>query len=215
MDNSDWLDLWDRNAAPPFHWDVPNPLIRKHFTALALPKGGHVLVPLCGKSLDIGWLRSQGQRVTGIELSRRAVDALFAELGITPEITSLGRLVRFSAPGLTVFVGDIFDVSRDDLGPVDAVYDRAALIALPPDVRPLYTAHLAAITGRARQLVLSFEDGRAPDDGPPFPVYADEIDRLYGTTYGVTLIDTTGPDGNPATDLSDVDTVWLMHPRQD
>lgn len=49
-----------------------------------------VFVPLCGKSLDIGYLASLGYRVVGVELSELAVEQLFRSLGITPQVTREG-----------------------------------------------------------------------------------------------------------------------------
>ncbi len=202
MDRDFWLGIWERGRIP-FHGAVAHPLLVRHFAALALPPGARVFVPLCGKTRDIGWLRDQGCQVVAAEISPLAVAGLFADLGLTPLVEVQGPLTRLSAPGLVVHQGDIFDLTAMALGAVDAVYDRAALIALPPAMRSRYAAHMTSITGSAPQLLLSFEDGRAPDDGPPFPVYADEIARLYGPQHRVTLIATEGPP-------DDQDKVWLL-----
>src|SRR5690606_35997899 len=70
-----------------------------------------------------------------------------------------------------------------DLGPVDLVYDRAALVALPDTIRARYAPHVAALAGPAAQLLISFEYDPAEMAGPPFPVRPDEIQRLYGDRY--------------------------------
>jgi hypothetical protein len=130
MDASFWREKWARNQIA-FHEAQVNPLLVAHFQRLALPAGSRIFVPLCGKTLDIPWLLARGHRVAGIELSEIAVQQLFRDLGVTPRLTVLGTITRYSAPGLDIFHGDIFDLSRDGLGAVDAVYDRAALVALP------------------------------------------------------------------------------------
>ena len=93
---------------------------------LGVPAGGRIFMPLCGKSYDTHWLRAQGFSVVGAELSRLAVEQFFAELGLAPVVTLVGRLERFEAEGVTLFVGDIFDLDRDALCAVDAICDRAA-----------------------------------------------------------------------------------------
>src|SRR6185503_16992975 len=147
---------WERNEIG-FHNAEAHPLLVAHFGALSLPKGSRVFLPLCGKTRDIDWLLASGYRVAGAELSPIAVEQLFAELGTVPEVAEIGQLRRYSADGSDIFAGDIFALSRDVLGPVDAVYDRAALVALPKDMRGNYAAHLAEVTGRAPQLLISFD----------------------------------------------------------
>ena len=136
MDRVFWHQKWESNDIA-FHRSEANPLLVKYFNELSLAKGSRVFVPLCGKSLDIPWLLSHGYRVAGAELSKIAIEQLFDELGVTPEISRDGELDHYRANNIDLFVGDIFDVSDKMLGPVDAIYDRAALVALPEDMRNL------------------------------------------------------------------------------
>ena len=101
-----------------------------------------VFLPLCGKTRDIHWLLSHGYRVSGSELSKIAVEQLFSELGIEPNITAIDQISRYSSNNVDIFVGDIFSLSRGILGQIDAIYDRAALAALPEPMRDRYAAHL-------------------------------------------------------------------------
>lgn len=204
MDHDFWHSLWERNWIP-FHGAVANPILVAHFGALSLAAQARVFVPLCGKTRDIPWLLAQGHRVVASELSPLAVSQLFDEMGITPEIVPGPRLTRYSAPGLDIDVGDIFDLDAQILGPVDAVYDRAALIALPPDLRARYAAHLAEITATAPQLLISLEYGDDPDDGPPFSVDGAEIARIYGPAYRVAELARV-----PGGAIGGIDTVWLL-----
>lgn len=141
MDAEFWPRKWADNDIG-FHERELNPLLVGHLPALALAKGCRVFPPLCGKTLEIHWLLSRGYHVAGVELSRKAVEELFVELGVAPVVSACGQLERFSAPGVDVFVGDFFDLSSALLGPVDATYDRAALVALPEGTRGRYAAHL-------------------------------------------------------------------------
>lgn len=212
MDDSFWHDKWRRGEIA-FHASAPNPLLQRHLPALGLAPGTRLFLPLCGKSLDIGWLLSQGHRVAGAELSRLAVEQLFAELGVTPEISDAGPLERFEAGPLTVFVGNIFDVDRHALGAVDAVYDRAALVALPGPMRERYAAHLVHLTHAARQLLIAFDYDQSLLAGPPFAVPEAEVRRLYGPSYHVTLLEKHEPKDGLKGHRPVHEDVWRLEPR--
>ena len=169
MDEQFWHRRWELNEIG-FHEGKANALLVAHLEALSLAHGGRVFLPLCGKTIDIHFLLSRGYRIAGAELSRVAVEQLFAELGVAPEITAVGPMTRYSAPSIDIFIGDIFHLSAEMLGPVDAVYDRAALVALPAPMRDRYAAHLMKITGTAPQLLIAFDYDQSVMAGPPFAV---------------------------------------------
>jgi thiopurine S-methyltransferase len=137
MDADFWLEKWQSNQLG-FHLDEVNPLLTKYFSRLSLQPNGRVFLPLCGKTLDVGWLLGQGYRVTGCELSELAVAALFRDLGLDPDITKIPNGLHYAAPDIDVFVCDIFSLSSELLGHIDAIYDRAALVALPTKTRRQY-----------------------------------------------------------------------------
>ncbi|MER0237154.1 thiopurine S-methyltransferase [Fulvimarina sp. MAC8] len=209
MEADFWHERWDKGETA-FHEGKPNRLLIKHFDALELAEGARIFLPLCGKAIDIHWLLGRGFRVVGIDLSPIAIRQLFDDLGLEPSITEDGELTRYSAPNIDIFVGDVFALTWDQLGPVDAIYDRAALVALPADMRARYAAHLAEITDAARQLLLSFDYDQRLFDGPPFSVDAAEIDRVHGARYLPHLLEQGRiPGGLKRHD--DVDeTAWLL-----
>jgi thiopurine S-methyltransferase (Se/Te detoxification family) len=176
VDTNFWHQRWERNEIA-FHQHEANPLLVKYFDVLSLSKGSRVFLPLCGKTLDIHWLLSNGYRVVGSELSEVAVKQLFSELAIEPKITAIDDIRRHSADNIDIFVGDIFDLSRSVLARVDAIYDRAALVALPEAMRGRYAAHLIKITDRAPQLLISYDYDQSLVDGPPFSVSNEEVSR--------------------------------------
>ena len=184
MDANFWHTRWAENRLG-FHESEGNALFRAQFGALGVPPGSCVCVPLAGKSQDIGWLLGQGYQVSAAELSAQAVEQWFAGQGITPEITQAGALTRYDAPGLVFWAGDVFDLTPQLLGPVDAVYDRAALVALPESMRPAYAAHIHRLTHGALQLLLCFEYDQSAMPGPPFSVDRAEIMRVYGRHYAL------------------------------
>ena len=209
MEADFWHDKWEANQIG-FHKAEANPLLIVHFPALGLAKGARVFVPLCGKTLDIPWLLAQGMRVAGAELSTLAVEQLFNDMGVTPEVAEVGALKRYSAEGVNIYAGDIFDLMAAELGAIDAVYDRAALVALPDAMRARYAAHLAEITARAQQLVICFEYDQSKMNGPPFSVSPAEVKRVHGERYGLTAIHSGPMTGGLKGVVEAEETVWLL-----
>ena len=211
MDASFWHDKWQRNQIG-FHEPQANPLLLAHFDSLSLPVGSRIFVPLCGKTLDINWLLSRGHRVAGAELSETAVAQLFVELGVTAHATTIGKVTRYSAPGIDIFQGDIFDLSRGELCEVDAIYDRAALIALPEQLRTRYARHLVQITNRALQLLICVTYEQHLIAGPPFSVDAAEVARLYEDTYDLEVLGGVDIPGGLKGRCAATENVWLLRP---
>lgn len=213
MDANFWHQRWQDNQIG-FHQSEANPLLVSYFDKLSLGQGSRVFVPLCGKTLDIGWLLSNGYRVAGAELSELAIRQLFEELGVAPEIEIMegGNVKHYRAPDLDIFVGDIFDVTRQLLGPIDAIYDRAALIALPEDMRIRYAQHLIEITDNAPQLLITLEYDQNLRDGPPFSIGDEAVRQYYKDCYDLsplTRVDAVeGLRGVEAVQ----ENVWLLKP---
>lgn len=212
VDAGFWHRKWETNDIG-FHGSEVNLHLVRHFGALSLEQGSRVFLPLCGKTLDIAWLLAAGYRVAGAELSRIAVEQLFAGLGVAPEITDAGALRRYRADGIDIFVGDIFQLSAQALGPVDAVYDRAALVALPAEMRGRYTAHLAEITARAPQLLVCYEYDQSLAAGPPFAVCDEEVDRHYRDGYALTCLASENVPGGLKGKCAARENVWLLQRR--
>lgn len=212
MDLEFWRERWAANQIG-FHEGKPNTLLTKHFAALGLAPGARVFLPLCGKTRDIHWLLAQGFQVVGAELSALAVAQLFDELGVVPEITSAGELKRYGAPGIVVFQGDIFALDAETLGPADAVYDRAALVALPKDMRARYAAHVTAIAKAAPQLVITFVYDQSVMAGPPHSVDDDEVRALYGSAYDLDMRETASVPGGLKGMTPADEHVWRLSRR--
>ena len=209
MDAEFWHDKWEKLEIA-FHQDAAHDMLAAHFDKLGLAKGSRVFVPLCGKTLDIAWLLSQGYRVAGAELSEIAISQLFEEMDVTPTISDAGALKRYSADGVDIFVGDIFKLTAELLGTVDAIYDRAALVALPEEMRVKYAAHLRDITGTAPQLMISFDYDQSVMDGPPFSVPEAEIRRHYDQAYKIELVESTDVPGGLKGQAEAIENCWLL-----
>lgn len=204
-----WLQRWTSNEIA-FHQHEANPLLIQYFDKLHLAEGSRVFLPLCGKTLDIAWLLDRGYRIAGAELSKMAIEQLFAELGMTPEISDLGDLDHYSAENIDLFVGDLFHLSPKTLGSVDAIYDRAALVALPEDMRDRYTAHLMPLTNTAPQLLVTYEYDQNAMAGPPFSISSEEINQHYGNSYDLTLLASKEVPGGLKRICAAQECVWLL-----
>lgn len=210
MDAKFWQRKWE-NSEIGFHRSEANPLLVDHLPKLSLEKGDRVFVPLCGKTLDIAWLLAHGYRVAGAELVEMAIEQLFMGLGVEPNVSEVGAITQYSAPNIDIFGGDIFQLSRQRLGVVDAIYDRAALVALPGDLRNRYTAHLVTITQQAPQLLITYDYDQALMDGPPFSICNKDVHRQYGTAYDLTLISSKEVVGGLKGQCVATENVWMLH----
>jgi thiopurine S-methyltransferase len=199
-----WLERWEQNQIG-FHQAQINRYLTEHWAELGLPDKAGVFVPLCGKSLDMLWLHEQGYPVLGIELSRKAVAAFFAENGLEPGISDAGPFTAFATEGLHVLAGDFFALQPSDLAGIAAVYDRAALIALPEPMRVDYARHMATLLPRgAHILLVTMEYPPGAIEGPPFSVSQQEVHALYAADFRIELKanweDAAGPRGVPVTE---------------
>ncbi len=183
-----WLERWER-AEIGFHQDEVNPYLRRFWHELDVARGGEVFVPLCGKSMDMVWLRQQGSLVLGVELSAIAVQDFFKENGHLPTHTNTGKFACCEAEGIRILCGEFFDLSREDMANVSAVYDRASLVALPPEMRERYARHLAQVLpSGTRILLVTFDYPQAEMQGPPFAVSVNEVAALYGQYAEIRLL---------------------------
>lgn len=213
MDANFWHNRWQTNQTG-WHESVVNPLLITHFPSLNVSPGGRVFVPFCGKSLDLGWLLYYGYAVAGVELSELAVTQLFADLEMDARISEVGKHKFFHGEKIDIFVGDLFDLSREILGPIDAVYDRAALVALPEAMRAQYTTHLKSLTGLASQLVIGYEYDQTVVPGPPFSVTPDELHRHYSDGYTLTPLTRIDVPGGLKGKCPATEHVWKLEKRQ-
>ena len=214
MESGYWHDKWATGKIA-FHRDDPNPVLMAHMGRLAPAPGARVFVPLCGKTRDIGWLLARGHRVCGAELSEAAIGQLFEDLGVEPTRRTDGPLIRYRAEGIEIHVGDILALDRAALGPVDAVYDRAALVALPEGMRARYAAHLSALTGGARQLLVCYDYDQTAMDGPPFSVDEAQVRQFYGDGYDVALLSREPVPGGLKGRCAAHEDVWLLEKREE
>jgi len=183
-----WLERWHKGEIG-FHQEEINAHLKQYWRELQVEQGSTVFVPLCGKSRDMLWLSEQGFNVIGVELSEMAAQAFFAENGSTAVLESNDRFQMWKADGISILCGDFFDLSSSDLENVAAVYDRASLIALPPEMRTRYARHLANILPTGTKIMLiTFEYPQSEMQGPPFSVTLGEVESLYREHAEIRMI---------------------------
>ena len=175
MHHDFWHERWQTGQIG-FHQAAVHPFLARWWARLELPADARIYVPLCGKSLDMVWLAERGHRIVGSELSPIAIHDFFAGRGLEPTCTEEPGFRRHCAGPFEILEGDALALTPDLLGPVGAAYDRAALVALPPDLRRPYAASLARLLpGGAKALLVAFEYPQEMKGGPPFSVESQEI----------------------------------------
>ena len=186
MDGKFWRERWGSGQIG-WHQETVNASLVEHWPALDLPPNCPVFVPLCGKSLDMAWLRQAGHRVIGVELVEDAVRSFFTERGASfKTVNTPNNLPRFSGGGIHIYCGDYLQISAPHLEDAPGVFDRGALIALPPDQRAVYADHMQRILPEGAQtLLLTLEYDQAKVPGPPFSVPAEEVEVLYSARCAI------------------------------
>jgi len=189
-----WQERWQEGRIG-FHQAQPNSNLTTHVGALGAP-GGRVLVPLCGKTHDLTWLEENGFDVVGCEFVADAVNAYFAERGLEPTATPFGDLPGLAHGGVSIAIGDFFKLAPRHVGRMDAVYDRAALVAIAPERRSAYVQKLAELAAPGAGLLLvNFEHDMG--SGPPFSIATAELANLFKGQFSLELIsdvDILAPD---------------------
>ncbi len=178
-----WLERWNNNEIG-FHQPDVNNYLQKYWSRLNLMQDTQVLVPLCGKTLDLLWLHQRGHLVTGVELSPVAIKEFFQENSFRPEQSIQDSFERFSIDKLTILQGDFFDLDNAQMQNIAGIFDRASLIALPIEMRKRYVQHLLSILPKPTPILLvTLEYDQNEMTGPPFSVTEKEIEDLYREDY--------------------------------
>ncbi len=189
MDANFWLQRW-QDGRTGFHQKQTNPLLEAHWSSLDLAPNSKVFVPLCGKTRDIDWLAARGHHVLGVELSELAVQQFFSERELEPTITRSPNGTHYSAGSVELIQADIFTITADMLADCAAVFDRAALIALPPDMRERYAdMPYARLPPDCQGLLITIEYPPEQMDGPPFSVDTAEVHTLFDRDWHIDRLE--------------------------
>src|SRR5699024_365363 len=207
MDSKFWQQRW-QDGRIGFHKSDVNPQLTEYFSELAVPISGQVLVPLCGKSVDMVWLAHAGYDVVGVELVETAVQAFFVEQKVIPTITEFKSATdnaivkryqgQLAGQTITLWAADIFALSATDIGEINAVYDRAALIAFPATMRADSSAKIVKLTNHAPQLLSTLNSDHSTKDGPPFSISQQQLQQYYDTDYKIMALENQSSSLNAA-----------------
>lgn len=186
MEHSFWHGCWENNKIA-FHQLKPHKLLLQYFSANKLINGTRVFVPLCGKSLDMLWFMGNGAYVIGCELSEIAVKQFFIENKLSYQTKNLDDFVIYYNELCEIYCGDIFKLSKNIVGLVDLVYDRGALIALPPTMRKEYVSQITSLLrNKAIILLIAINYSVINDfNGPPFSIDDTMVAELYSSKYNI------------------------------
>ena len=187
MQTQFWHERWQSQQIG-FHQDDINSSLQEYWPQLELPNDSTVFVPLCGKSRDMLWFAEQGYQVIAIELSELAVAAFFEENQL-PSLNreTKGELTLWRSGPIAIYCGDFFALSSTQLNDINAVYDRASLVALPPSMRQDYAQHLAQLLpGAPKTLLITLQYDQNEMDGPPFSVSEEEVSALFSERYQIS-----------------------------
>ena len=188
MDKAFWLEKWQQGQIG-FHQQEFNAYLTESWHLLGVPDASTVFVPLCGKSLDMLWLRGQGYHVLGVEISEQACLAFFQENGLEYACHREEPFAVYQAPGITIYCGDFFAFNAKHVSDVAVVYDRAAMVAMPEALRQRYVAHLRQILPAATPLFLvTMEYDQTQMHGPPFAVLQRDVERAYADAYAIQRV---------------------------
>lgn len=188
MNHSFWESAWAEGRTH-FHRATPHDMLVRYFPPNRSTHQPTVLVPLCGKTTDMDWLRQQGAYVIGIELVESAVQAFFIDHQYPePRVHSQNGFTVYSTDNLEIWCGDFFNYYPTR--PIDIVYDRAAIVALPSDLRERYATTLTQwLPPASTLLMVTFDYPQQSMSGPPFSVSESEIQRLFGDAWGIKLLE--------------------------
>jgi len=175
----DWLDRWKKGTTGWHRSDI-NPQLIKHINQLVEARPQKIFVPLCGASLDMKYLIDKGFHVVGVELSPLAIDRFFKENQIEHKVSKVEDFDLYEGKNIDIYCGDFFKLKKDYFYDVSCVYDRAALIALNPDLQKKYARHLKEILPNSTKiLLLTMFYPQNEMEGPPYSVGDDKVEVLF------------------------------------
>lgn len=195
----DWTEVWKQNNIG-WHQDTVNKNLINNIEALTNGRPNlRLLVPFCGKTLDMIWLVKQGHTVIGVELIRKAIEDFFTENSVPYSREAInmapnGAYVYTAFDGkLKIFECDYFSFPSSLAGgKVDGIWDCHALGAVSPDKRKDYiktSLDLLQPSPHGRILHEAFTYvSQEKFKGPPYSVSVDDLRAWYGDSFEVQLL---------------------------
>ena len=187
MEAEFWHQRWQNNELG-FQLDEAHPLLRQYLPAVIAGKH-KVFVPLCGKSPDLSYL-AHYLPVIGAELSAIACKDFFLEQALPFNVSQQHTFHYYQSGAIDLWQGDFFALTEQHISGCNLIYDRAALIALPLEMRQQYVQKLRQLIPKGGDILLiSLEYPQHEKQGPPFSVPDKEIKQLFAGAE-ITLLGT-------------------------
>ena len=193
MEAEYWLKRW-REGRTGWHRSEVMPLLVQHWSALNVPRGSRVLVPLCGKSLDMLWLAQQGMRVLGVDVSPVAIESFLAENQLHArtrgEADGTHYEITNASGEIEIINGDAFALDPNEVAQCNVFYDRAALIAMPAPMRRRLVDELyVQLPAGSAGLLITLAYPGNEMQGPPFSVDDAEVLDLFDKRWQVDRLE--------------------------
>lgn len=195
IDAEFWHGKW-KTGKIGFHQATYHPSLVKHWPALGVTNSATVFVPLCGKTKDMLYLHERGHKVFGVELSETAIKDFASENMLELTKTTDCKFSLYTSKNYDLRAGDFFDLGKDAFRNVGAVYDRAALIALPTDLRLKYASYLKTLLSKDIEILLitlSYDQSKI--SGPPFSIQDADVQTLFGDWCEIEKLEQIAPEG--------------------
>ena len=189
MEASFWYRSWELGGFhTSFHRKDIHPYVLKYMNPNEI-EGKNILVPLCGKTIDLMYLSQYANKVIGVELVEEAILQFFNENNLPlsqPDSTT------YTSGNITIYRLDFMCLTTEQIGPVDWILDRASLVALPYDMRMDYLATIERLSNvGTQQLVITLE--YFPLIGSaPFSITPNEVMEYYDRRHTIRHVEQPG-----------------------
>ncbi|XP_078526628.1 thiopurine S-methyltransferase-like [Lissotriton helveticus] len=154
-----------------------------------------IFFPLCGKAVDMKWLADMGHTITGVDVSEIGLKDFFTEQNVpyveevVPEIPG-AKLFKSLSGNISLYCCSFYDFTRIP-AKYDGIWDRGSLVAINPRDRERYAKALLSLMEQdCCYLLITVLYNPDLLEGPPFYVPNSVIEKLYGESCNIKLLET-------------------------
>ncbi|KAL8583791.1 hypothetical protein ACOMHN_036426 [Nucella lapillus] len=194
LDNQGWIQRWNDRAIG-FHIFATHPMLLKHVNVLEDGRSNlRILMPLCGKFWDMHWLAQRGHTVVGVEVAERAVHEFLKEYPYSHTARPVpgveGTLFQTHDKKIQIYCCDFFKITPEEVGVVDAVWDRGSMVSINVCDRPRYAQVMQSVMSKhCRYLLSALNYDETKYTGIPHHLGDEAIREVFENTNTVTEID--------------------------
>jgi len=200
-----WDTKWKNNQSW-WHLNGPNASLVNHFSHITKCKNpARILVPLCGKAVDMKWMYDLGHSVVGIEGIAEPIIQFFTEQKLEYHKEVIGTSPCYSTEDgrLKIIHSDLFSIDPELCGKFDAVWDRGSLVAIYQEDREKYAELIKKILAEDfSYLVATMVYDQSQFPGPPRSVPVEEIKTLFGDKCDIQVLEEVNRNADPTSSYS-------------